>query len=396
MIVEPLILPLHLERQFIVEIVFALSLAIACAACAQEPEQPQPPTVSAQAELDWVIERVQSYKVENDIPAIGVGVLKDGKVMLLEGFGVLERGSEAGFTENSLIQLGSVTKVLTGTLLNSLILEGQIDPQSSIVDYFGEELAPDARVRLAPVTVEHLLHHRSGLPRDPVTPVRADHNSPMLDGYPEETKLSDLSVMELAFEPGTAWSYSNFGYGLLGLIAERKTDSSFEQLLQKYVAVPYGMQDLFIRPTVELALRIATPYRKDDRQVATSAWDMGKESPSGGVYTTTEDMLRLLTAQIAAYEVFGTTGEPSPLVLTARTASTELGDPPMLYGYGLFERQTRFDHFGDLDGYGSDYRFSPELGLGMVALTTSGGVWLDDMMDEVFEDLRQQYLEDHE
>ena len=68
----------------------------------------------------------------------------------------------------------------------------------------------------------------------------------------------------------------------------------------------------------------------------------------------------------------------------------------MLYGYGLFERQTRFDHFGDLDGYGSDYRFSPELGLGMVALTTSGGVWLDDMMDEVFEDLRQQYLEDHE
>lgn len=376
-------------------LIFPLVLFVVTAACAQEPEQPAPSIASVKSEeLRWVSERVLAYKSENDIPAIGVGVVKDGKVMMLEGFGVLERGGGSPFTEDSLIQLGSVTKVLTGIVLNSLILEQRIDPQASIVDYLGEDLTLDARARLEPVTIEHLLHHRSGLPRDPITPVRADHNSPMLDGYTEETKIRDLSAMDLAFKPGTAWSYSNFGYGLVGLIAERETGMSFEQLLQKYIAGPYGMQDVFIRPMTEHAPRIATPYRKDDRQVATLAWDMGKESPSGGIYTTTEDMLRLLTAQITAYNVFEATGAQSPLVLTARTASTELGNPPMLYGYGLFERQTRFDHFGDLDGYGSDYRFSPDLRLGMVALTTSGGVWLDDMMDEVFEDLRQQYLDD--
>ena len=376
-------------------LVFLIVLSIIAAACAQEPAQSPSPIATVKSdELRWVRERVLAYKSENDIPAIGIGVVKDGDVMMLEGFGVLERGGDTPFTEDSLMQLGSVTKVLTGVVLNSLILEQRIDPQASIADYLGEDLTPDVRAQLAPITVEHLLHHRSGLPRDPITPVRADHNSPMLDGYTAETKIGDLSAMDLAFESGTEWRYSNFGYGLLGLIAERETGMSFEQLLQKYVAEPYGMQDVFIRPATEHAPRIATPYRKDDRQVATSAWDMGKESPSGGVYTTTEDMLRLITAQIAAYEIFETTGAPSPLVLTARTASTGLGNPPMRYGYGLFERQTRLDHFGDLDGYGSDYRLSPDLGLGMVALTTSGGVWLDDMMDEVFEDLRQHYLDE--
>ena len=325
-------------------LVFPIVLSIIAAACAQEPAQSPSPIANVKSdELRWVRERVLAYKAENDIPAIGIGVVKDGDVMMLEGFGVLERGGDRPFTEDTLMQLGSVTKVLTGVVLNSLILEQRIDPQASIADYLSEDLTPDARARLAPITIEHLLHHRSGLSRDPLTPVRADHNSPMLDGYTEETKIGDLSAMDLAFEPGTEWSHSNFGYGLLGLIAERETGMRFEQLLQKYVAEPYGMQDVFIRPMTEHAPRIATPYRKDDRLVATSAWDMGKESPSGGVYTTTEDMLRLITAQIAAYEMFETTEAPSPLVLTARTASTGLGNPPMRYGYGLFERQTRLD-----------------------------------------------------
>ncbi|MEP2101633.1 MAG: serine hydrolase domain-containing protein [Parasphingorhabdus sp.] len=346
---------------------------------------------SSAGEVAWVVDRVRDYKTENDIPGVAIGVIKDGKPLLIQGFGVMQRGEPAPFNETSLIQIASVTKVMTGIVANRLIRESVIDPKESIVKYLGDLLSPEAQARLEPVTIEHLLHHRAGVPRDSVTPVRVDHNSPMLDGYSEEAMVADLNVMELAFTPGSKWEYSNFGYDILGYIFERKTGRSFEKLIQDYVAKPYGMKEVFIEPTERWTSRIATPYRKDDRRIETYAWVMGKQAPSGGVYTNIEGLLRLVGSQIQAYRSNAKTGTPSDLILTSRTASTEFGDPPMHYGYGLFQRATRYDHFGDLDGYGSDYRFSPELGLGVVAVTTSGGIWLDDMMDEIYADLLVQY-----
>lgn len=372
-------------------VLFALFL-FACADSSQTSEMPQIASTGECNDVAWVVDRVLKYQKENDVPAVGIGIVKDGEPLLLRGFGVANRAQNTPFTEDSIIQLGSVTKVLTGIVLNSLIEEGRIDADASIVSYLEEYLTEQAKSRLAEITIEHLLHHRSGLPRDPITQVRADHNSPMLNGYTVENKMKDLNHMELVFQPGTAWSYSNFGYGLLGFIAERETSMSFETLIQRYVALPTGMKITHVNPTDAMTLRIATPYRKDDRHVATSQWDMGKETPSGGIYATTKDMLQLVTAQIAAYQSFAKTNIASPLVITVNTASTELGDPPMRYGYGIFQRQTRYDHFGDLDGYGSDYRFTPEIGLGMIALTNSGGIWLDDMMDEVYETLRQRCI----
>ena len=398
---EPLIKRKGSTRNDVLSALLAFALLTACAPegaeqgdgrGAQQSRAAAPAAVAAD-EVAWVAERVLQYKTENDAPGVAIGVVKDGERLLVRGFGVMKRGERAPFDETSLIQIASVTKVMTGIVANRMIREGRIDPQASVVRYLEDVLGPEARARLEPVTIEHLLHHRAGVPRDPVTPVRADHNSPMLDGYPEATMIADLNAMELAFEPGAAWDYSNFGYDILGYILERESGRGFEQLIKDAVAEPYGMKDVFIEPTGERAARIATPYRKDDRQVETSPWVMGLEAPSGGVYTNVDDLLTLMEQQIAAYRAYEETGAPSDLVLTARTASTELGDPPLLYGYGLFERPTRYDHFGDLDGYGSDYRFSPDVGLGVVALTTSGGVWLDDMMDEIYADLLAQYAD---
>ena len=113
---------------------------------------------------------------------------------------------------------------------------------------------------------------------------------------------------------------------------------------------------------------------------------MGLLTPHGGVYSTIDDLAHLMELQIAAYIKYNNSGVTSPLVSTQIIYDTEyshMGEkyPGLSYGLGMFEAtpelgistETVFYHGGDLDGFGSEYRFSPEYGVGVVMLTSSGG-----------------------
>lgn len=131
---------------------------------------------------------------------------------------------------------------------------------------------------------------------------------------------------------------------------------------------------------------MATPYRKDDRQVVTQPWDMGLLTPHGGAYSTIDDFAHLMELQLAAYSEYNHNGVKSSLVATQILYDVDYTQdgkkyPGLSYGVGMFEAtpewgtstETVFYHGGDLDGFGSEYRFSPEHGVGVVMLTSSGG-----------------------
>ncbi|HBY87251.1 MAG TPA: hypothetical protein DEO86_15400 [Colwellia sp.] len=347
------------------------------------------PTVSAKiSSVDKlnIDKQVQQFMAKEDIPALAIGIIQNGKVVFTAAHGVIDRQNKQPVDQKTIFQIGSHTKALTGMIAFELINEGKLKLSDKVIDHL-PGVFPEASINeFKSLTIEHLMVHRSGLPTYPKNVTRIDGDA-MLVRYSEEMLLEALSTIELRFSPDEKWRYSNFNYAVLGYVLSKITNKSYAQLVKEYVADKYELSDILANLSQnQINTRLATPYRKDNRQVVTQPWDMGLLTPHGGAYATIEDLAHLMELQIAAYRKYNNSGVTSPLVATQIMYDTDFTQdgkkyPGLSYGVGMFEAtpewgtstETVFYHGGDLDGFGSEFRFSPEHGVGVVMLTSSGG-----------------------
>lgn len=330
----------------------------------------------------WVERKIDSVMQKNDIPAVSVGIVYEGKVLLAKGFGVHQRGGLARADENSIYQIASDTKKMTGIMAQHLVLEGKLDLDLPIINFLGETLQKAARERLKQITTRQLLQHTSGLPYRELTMKRKD-GEPMLVPYTEKDVMNDLNVVTLKAVPGENFGYSNFGYAVAGYLLEKVSGRSYSDLIREYIARPYDMPNTTTSLTAAQQQRLVTPYRKEDRTVATKAFIMGKLSAAGGVYSNIKDLAQLMLLQLAAYRTYSADTPLNSLVLHTNPLERKNG-----YGFGLgkkvFATGTQFGHGGDMDGYASGYVFSPEHQAGVLLLTSSGGRWVGELEKELF------------
>jgi len=331
----------------------------------------------------WIEKKVDSVIQVNNIPAISVGVVKNGSVLFSKGFGVHNRNTKQPASEKSIFQIASDTKKMTGIIVNNLIDEGKLKLDDPIIKFIGNQLNNNAKAKLKNITVEHLLRHKSGLPyREPTTKRR--DGEPMLIPYTEKDLLNDLNNVELQSEPGIKFNYSNFAYALAGYICEKASGKKYSELILTYISKAYKMPNTTISLSEQQKTQLVTPYLKTDRNTETQGFKMGKLSAAGGVYSTIEDLTTLMINQISAYSKNNENNKiKNPLVL-----NENLSDRTDDYGLGLgkkvFETGTQYGHGGDLDGFASAYLFSPEYRVGVILLTSSGGQWVGELEKELF------------
>ncbi|NRA83852.1 MAG: beta-lactamase family protein [Gammaproteobacteria bacterium] len=331
-------------------------------------------------------QQVAQFMAKEDIPALAIGIIQNGKVVFTSGHGVFDRKNNQPINTKTLFQIGSHAKPLTSAIALALIKEGKLKLSDRVVDHLPGVFPRASLAQFNLLTIEHLMVHRSGLPTYPSNVTRIDGDA-MEGGYSEEKLLAALKTIELRFSPGQKWRYSNFNYAVLGYVLSKITNKTYAQLVKQYIADKYDVPSILVNLSEQQKhTQLATPYRKDNRQVATKPWDMGLLAPHGGLYATIEDFADLMAQQIAAYTKYNETGVASPLVSTQVIYDTQyshMGEDysGLSYGLGMFEAtpelgmsvETIFYHGGDLDGFGSEYRFSPEYGVGVVMLTSSGG-----------------------
>lgn len=139
-----------------------------------------------------------------------------------------EHGQPAPTTSETLFPLLSVTKMFTAATAVSLAQEGVLDLHRPIASYLPELSADN---ELGRVTLHQLMTHTAGLVDDP--------HHPLCQGG---GGLSDATVRaHLGTQPGTVFLYSNIGYALVGLVIERTTSRSFEDVVRERVLLPMGM-----------------------------------------------------------------------------------------------------------------------------------------------------------
>jgi len=171
-------------------------------------------------------------------PGLSIVITLDGDVLYSKGFGMADGPNDMTAEPDTVWLWGSMTKIVTGVALMQLVDQGLVDldaPVSVYLDYFPAEYG---------ITVRQLLNHSAGLGEPPeFIPVNL-----RLDGQP----LPDPDLVakgylewlsEPMFEPGSASSYSNPGFVMLGQIVAEASGQPYIEYVQEHILAPLGMEN---------------------------------------------------------------------------------------------------------------------------------------------------------
>jgi len=190
--------------------------------------------------MDSIKIRINNFVEKNNIPALTVAIIQDGKVDYILN-GNTSRKNGQPISENSVFQIASLSKTFTAIIANNLIEQGAIELKNSIANYLEDDLPSEVLARINYITIQDLLHHRAGFPHDGKSLPPSPNGGPQKELYTKEMLIKDLSNMKLDPKVEKRFSYSNFGYALLGLIMERASGKPYKLLLRDYVIKPYEL-----------------------------------------------------------------------------------------------------------------------------------------------------------
>jgi len=185
----------------------------ACSLFGQElPLRYEEPIETIIADLKaYIPERMQ----EADIPGLTIALIHNGKLVWTEGFGVANTFTGEPITPDTLFEVASNSKVVTAYIALKLVDQGKLSLDESADYYLSESWLPQPEYR-EKITIRHLLSHSSGLP----------HTS---------------FNKNIRFEPGTAYSYSGYGFIYLQEVIEHVSGQSLEEAAQEAVFEPLSM-----------------------------------------------------------------------------------------------------------------------------------------------------------
>jgi CubicO group peptidase (beta-lactamase class C family) len=273
-------------------------------------------------------------------------------------------------TADTLFEIGSITKVFTGLLLAIAVLRGELSLATPVRDLLPAGAAvpdPDG----VPITVLHLITHRSGLPRSPVgtlTEARAvliDRTNPYQD-LTADRVLVGVARSRLRRVPGTGRIvYSNLGVGLLGLALVNVAGAgSYAELVRERLCVPLGMSDTDVLGNIDHQ-RVATGHQRG-RPV--DHWSLTGLAGAGALLSTGNDMLTFLAAQLVPDST--ALGEAVALSQQEQHRSRRFG---IALGWIVTGRPSHpiLWHNGGTGGFAAFAGFDPGRGAGTVVLANS-------------------------
>ncbi|HJU07995.1 MAG TPA: serine hydrolase domain-containing protein [Rhodanobacteraceae bacterium] len=170
------------------------------------------------------------------IPGMSVAMLDHGHVVKLRGYGFADLESCVPATENTLFGIGSISKQMTAVGILTLVRDGKLSLDDPITKYL-----PEGKGAWDTVRVRHLLTHTSGIPDiygDDAKFPSMHPDRTTSPGTPDLVKF--FAKSKLNFAPGEDWAYSNTGYILLSVIAERVSGEPFPAFMRERVFVPLG------------------------------------------------------------------------------------------------------------------------------------------------------------
>lgn len=326
---------------------------------------------------------VEEYRIARHIPGIAWGVVVDDKLVLASATGLANIEQQRPATAGSAFRIASMTKSFTAMAILKLRDEGKLslsDPAERYVPEMSrlEYLTADSK----PVTIVNLLTMTAGFPED----------NPWGDRQLDEPDrmLKDLVAggLSLSNPVSQNFEYSNTGYALLGLVIDVVSGMPYQDYIREQILLPLGMENSYWELDSVPEDLLVQGYRWEDEQ-----WEPepmlhdGSFGAMGGLITTLEDFSKYVGFHLSAWPSrsdpeSGPVGRstlrdmqiPRVCQLDPGATGWDLEPCAQMTGYGYGLRITEdchglklVGHGGALPGFGSNYVFFPEYGIGLLA-----------------------------
>lgn len=323
-------------------------------------------------------EQIQSYldsvRTAWKVPGLSVAVVQRGRTMtFVSGERDLEKGLPV--TEETLFSIGSTSKAFTSTIIGMLVDEGLVEWDEPVQRYlpdfqlFDREASRTLRVR-------DLLNHTSGLPRHDLLWYLGSELT-------REDLYDRLRFLEPLGPAGQTWRYQNLMFMVAGLLAERVTGKSWEDLVEEKIFAPLGIAS-------QTAIGLADFEKTDNRSLAYSKEEdeitqipyrkIDAIGPAGSINASARGLVSWL--QLNLGKESGPDGPliakstldfiHSPQVVMPGSASLRGMSFP-LYGLGWMVSTYRDEpivyHGGSIDGFQAEVSLLPQKGVGVAVLT---------------------------
>jgi CubicO group peptidase (beta-lactamase class C family) len=311
-------------------------------------------------------------------PATGNGIV----------VGVTQNGKRRVFVygtakEDSIYEIGSVTKTFTGLMLAQMVKQGKVelDEPVRLLLPTGVVAKPDG----PEITLVDLSSQHSGLPRMPDNFKPANMQNPYAD-YTPDLLYAEVKKLGVAKPANSPYGYSNLGVGLLGQALAVRAGSSYEKLLETQITGPLGLRDTVITLSSDQKKRFLQGH--DPQHHEAHEWDLDALAGAGAIRSTATDMLTYLDAQLHP-EHLSVAKAGAALTLPAAIAlSHELridAAPGMkvALGWHYFVESGSYWHNGGTGGFNSYILFNPKQDYAIVVLLNEAPGYADRVAQHV-------------
>lgn len=327
----------------------------------------------------------QEYAEKKHFPGFTYGLVVDGKLVHTGSMGYADIDKKTPATIQSLFRVASMSKSFTAMAILQLRDAGKLSLDDRADAYIPE--LKNAKLLTAdspPITLRHLLTHAAGFPEDNPWGDR------QLDITHDEFLKFLQSPISFSNAPGVAFEYSNLGFALLGYIIEKVSGKTYQHYINENILTPLGMTHTKWEYAEVPAARLAHGYRwREGTWAEVPLLHDGVYGAMGGLISSIEDYSKYVAYHMAAWPVRDG-ADSGPL---KRSSLREMHHPWIFsgmnpnftypggrvcgtvsaYAYGLgwmrdCEGREYVSHSGGLPGFGSNWLFLPEYGIGIVAL----------------------------
>jgi CubicO group peptidase (beta-lactamase class C family) len=313
-----------------------------------------------------------------EIPGVSVCIVKNGKIVMMKGYGVKDYDTREKVDENTLFMIGSNSKAFTATAIAMLDADKKLSLDDKVTKWI-PEFKLDNKAAGEQAIIRDLLCHRIGFKT-----FQGDFTYWTSDLSRKEV-IEKMGHIKAMYPFRTKWGYTNAAFLTAGEIIPKVTGMQWEDFIKSKIFDPLEMKNtLALSKDFPLAANKCSPYTMaEGKLVKIPFCSIDNLAPAGSIGSSVNDMSHWVMMQLDNGKYNGNQVVPASAIAQTRTPASIIGNGRVLYNeghfslYGLGWQLQEYcgrkivSHTGGVNGFVTSVTLIPEEKLGIIVFTNT-------------------------